>query len=144
MEQTLIAIVCGASLLLPAAGCSSSSGGASSPRAADAAVDGGTGSSPGSDGSTGVEETDGSSTPVDNVAACMAAGGVCTMTATCVVTGPVNCGPGEICCMAAGGGMDAEATPDVCASSSCSDDAGTVAVADASLEAASRDANAGD
>jgi len=141
MGRTWIAIVCGATLLIPAAGCSSSSGSPSNSAAADG---GHTGSSPGTgtdtDGSPGGEGTD-SSVP-NYVAACTAAGGVCTMTATCEVTGPVNCGPGEICCMgtSTGSNMDAAAaaTPDVC-SSDCSDDAGTVAVADAS-----RDAPAGD
>src|SRR5580704_348018 len=96
MGRTTTAIV-GWSWLIIAAGCSSAASGAADAAASDAR----TALAPDAeseDSSLG-SETDATSLP--GLAACTSAGGVCQTTATCVVVGPVNCGPGAICCMGA-------------------------------------------
>lgn len=129
MGRTTIAIICYATFLTYASGCSSAGG-----VAADAAVADRSAATPDAemDG-----EGDGTSSagmdaaPLSAAAACAAAGGVCNTTATCIVVGPVHCGSGTLCCMNASTGGNPstpdDATTNSCASGGCPEDAGTAA-----------------
>jgi hypothetical protein len=129
MGRTTIAIICGAGFLTYASGCSSA---AAVPT--DAAVADHSAASPDAelDGEgDGTSSAEMDATPVSASAACAAAGGVCNSTNTCVVVGPVHCGSGALCCMAASTGGNPntpdDATTGGCASGSCAEDAGTAA-----------------